>query len=105
MAKKRDQNYLFQPLSGMILDDQARLSLEELCEICNISAETIVDMIEEGLLEPQGRRPGEWRFKCYEVRRVQVALRLQQDLRVNLPGAALIIDLLEELEELRRRMG
>ncbi len=104
MAKKRDENYLFQPLTGMILDDQVRLSLEELCEICDLSAETIVDMIDEGLLEPQGRRPGEWRFRCYEVRRVQVALRLQQDLRVNLPGAALILDLLEELEELRRRL-
>ena len=104
MAKKRDDNLLFQPLTGMILDDQARLSLEELCEICDITAESIIDMIDEGLLEPQGREPGEWRFRCYEVRRVQVALRLQQDLRVNLPGAALILDLLEELEELRRRM-
>ena len=104
MAKKRDENYLFQPLTGMILDEQVRLSLEELCEICDLSAETIIDMIDEGLLEPQGRGPGDWRFRCYEVRRVQVALRLQQDLRVNLPGAALILDLLEELEELRRRL-
>jgi len=104
MAKERDENFLFQPLSGMILDDQARLSLYELCEICGIAEEMILDMIEEGLLEPQGRGPGEWRFRCYEVRRVQVALRLQQDLRVNLPGAALILDLLEELEELRRRI-
>ncbi|TFG36937.1 MAG: MerR family transcriptional regulator [Desulfobacterales bacterium] len=103
MARERDEEYPFQPLTGMVLDDQARLSLEELCEICDISAETILDMIEEGLLEPQGRVPFEWRFRCYEVRRVQVALRLQQDLRVNLPGAALIIDLLEELDELRRR--
>jgi chaperone modulatory protein CbpM len=103
MAKKRENNFLFQPLTGMILDDQARLSLEELAEICGISAEAIIDMIDEGLLEPQGREPGEWRFRCYEVRRVQVARRLQQDLRVNLPGAALIIELLEELEELRRR--
>ncbi|MCJ7600070.1 MAG: chaperone modulator CbpM [Desulfobulbaceae bacterium] len=103
MARERDEDFSFQPLNGMVLDDQARLSLNELCEICNISAETILDMIEEGLLEPQGRVPVEWRFRCYEVRRVQVAMRLQQDLRVNLPGAALIIDLLEELEELRRR--
>lgn len=88
----------------MVLDDQARLSLYELSEICGIGEEMILDMIEEGLLEPQGRGPEEWRFRCYEVRRVQVAVRLQQDLRVNLPGAALILDLLEELEELRRRM-
>lgn len=104
MARVRDEKFLFQPLTGMVLDDQVRLSLEELCEICDISTETILDMIEEGLLEPHGRGPAEWRFRCYEVRRVHVALRLQQDLRVNLPGAALIIELLEELEELRRRM-
>ena len=103
MAKKRDEHLPFQPLTGMVLDEQVRLSLEDLCEICGTSMERIVDMIDEGLLEPQGRTPGEWRFRCYEVRRVQVALRLQQDLRVNLPGAALILDLLEELEELRRR--
>lgn len=88
----------------MILDDQAGLSFEELCRICDIGTDAIVEMIDEGLLEPQGRAPGEWRFRCYELRRVQIATRLQRDLRVNLPGAALIIDLLEELEELRRRM-
>jgi chaperone modulatory protein CbpM len=104
MADKRDKDIAFPPLSGMILDDRIQFSLYEMCEICDISAETILEMVGEGLLEPQGREPVEWRFRCYEVRRVQIALRLQQDLRVNLPGAAVIIDLLEELEELRRRM-
>ena len=102
MAKKREEIFSCPPLTGMLLDDQARLSFDELCQICDIGSDIIVEMVDEGLLEPQGRVPSEWRFRCYEVRRVQIAMRLQRDLRVNLPGAALILDLLDELEELRR---
>jgi chaperone modulatory protein CbpM len=37
--------------------------------------------------------------------RVQRALRLQHDFGVNLAGAALALDLLEEVERLRRGRG
>ncbi|MFH1215155.1 MAG: chaperone modulator CbpM [Pseudomonadota bacterium] len=103
MAKGTTKDISFLAVTGMVLDDETQLSFYELCSICDISAETIMDMVEEGLIEPDGREPMEWRFRSYEIRRVQVAMRLQQDLRVNLPGAAVIVDLLEELEELRRR--
>jgi chaperone modulatory protein CbpM len=36
------------------------------------------------------------------LKRLQIALRLQQDLDINLPGSALILDLLEEMERLKR---
>lgn len=88
--------------SGTILDEHALVSLLDLCRICDITPESVLEMVEEGLIEPQGREQVEWRFTWYEIRRIRVAVRLQQDLRVNLPGAALIVDLLEELEELRR---
>ncbi|MBP1152859.1 hypothetical protein JOD69_004728 [Methylocaldum sp. RMAD-M] len=44
-----------------------------------------------------------WQFNTAALRRLQTALHLQRDLGVNLPGAALALDLLEELEALRRR--
>ncbi len=90
-------------LVGMVLDEQAVLSLADLCRICAIEQQMVVAMIDEGLIEPQGESDDQWCFSAAELRRVKVAIRLQQDLRVNLPGAALIVDLLEELEELRRR--
>jgi len=37
------------------------------------------------------------------IKRILVACKLQHDLRVNLPGAALALDLLEEIEKLRSR--
>lgn len=87
-----------------LLDEQMELSLAELCRACSVHAETVLAMVEEGLLEPRGTAPAEWRFPGPAVRRVQVALRLQRDLGLNLPGAALALDLLEELEILRRRL-
>jgi len=89
-------------LIGMILDEEIECDLQDICCMCNISSETVQDMIDEGLIRPRGSNPTQWRFSVVEIRRIQVTLRLQQDLRVNLPGCALVLELLEELDELRR---
>ena len=90
-------------LQGMILNEEILCSLGDLCRLCGVSPECIHDMIEEGIVSPQGLSPREWRFTAVSIKRVQTTLRLQHDLRVNLPGCALVLDLLEELEELRQR--
>ncbi|NOQ45063.1 MAG: MerR family transcriptional regulator [Desulfobulbaceae bacterium] len=89
-------------LTGTIVDDDTLFTLGELCRLCGINAELLHDMIDEGLICPRDRSPLKWKFTVVEIRRVQTAIRLQRDLRVNLPGCALALDLLEELEELRR---
>lgn len=88
---------------GTVLDESIRLSLGELCRSCAVSAEFIIEMVEEGVVEPSGERPEQWRFTGNSVRRVQRAVRLSRDLRVNLPGVALALDLMDELEKLRRQ--
>jgi chaperone modulatory protein CbpM len=90
-------------MSGTILDEDMQCGLYDLCRMCNIPAELVHEMIDEGLIRPRGSEPRQWRFTAIEIRRVQTTLRLQRDLRVNLPGCALVLDLLEELQELRRR--
>ena len=90
-------------LNAIILDEDMECSLHELCRICNIPAEIVHEMIDEGLIRPRGSEAAQWRFTTIEIRRIQTTLRLQRDLRVNLPGCALVLDLLEELHELRRR--
>ncbi|HEB87225.1 MAG TPA: hypothetical protein ENI68_09475, partial [Gammaproteobacteria bacterium] len=44
-----------------------------------------------------------WCFSGPSLRRARIAVHLQQDLGVNLVGAALVLDLMEELESLRRQ--
>ena len=92
-------------LQGTLLDEDTRCSLKELCSLCGINPELVQDMIEEGLISPREKAPRQWHFSYLEIRRVQTALRLQRDLRVNLPGCALVLDLLDELEELRQQLG
>ncbi|MGD8429671.1 MAG: chaperone modulator CbpM [Ectothiorhodospiraceae bacterium] len=88
----------------VVLDRSVTLTLGELCRVCDVDAELLIEMVEEGVVEPEGRTPEEWRFRGESVRRVQTALRLAADLRLNLPGAALAVDLIEELEALRGRL-
>ncbi len=89
-------------LTGTVLDEDMRCNLGDLCRLCGVPADNILEMIDEGMLCPQGNTPKEWRFTALEIRRVQTTIRLKQDLRINLPGCALALQLLEELEELRR---
>jgi len=89
-------------IQGLVLNEETRCTLADLCRLCGVNAEIIHDMIEEGVIHPEGPSPREWRFTYIAIKRVQTAVRLQQDLRVNLPGCALALDLLEELEDLRR---
>ncbi|GAB4353616.1 MAG: hypothetical protein Kow006_18860 [Gammaproteobacteria bacterium] len=91
-------------LRGEVLDDDVQLTLADLCRACGVPAVRIVEMVEEGIIEPRGPEPTRWRFEGRSVRRVRCALRLQSDLGVNLAGAALALDLLEELEAVRARL-
>ncbi len=84
------------------LDETTSYSLRQCCLLCRVNAQMIHEMIEEGVITPGGDNPQNWCFGATHIKRIQVTLRLQQDLRVNLPGAALALDLLEELAELQR---
>ncbi len=91
--------------TSILLDENTNYSLQELSDLCNQSTKLIREMIDEGMIAPTGSSPGQWRFGLREVHRVQTAQRLIRDLKVNLAGAALALDLLEELEELRRQVS
>lgn len=91
-------------LSGEVLEDEVELTLVELCRACQLRAEQLFELVEEGIVEPVGREPGRWRFNGASLRRVRIALTLQRDLGVNCAGAALALDLLEQMEALRARL-
>lgn len=88
-------------IQGTVLNEEIQCSLAEICRFCGVTAERIHEMVDEGIISPQGLSPQEWHFTTIEIRRVQTTVRLQNDLQVNLPGCALVLDLIEELEELR----
>jgi chaperone modulatory protein CbpM len=92
-------------ITGMLLDEGVTLTLREICEVCGTEESIVVEMVHEGVVEPVDERPGTWVFSGVAVARIRTALRLQRDLRVNLPGAALALELLEEIQALKSRRG
>jgi chaperone modulatory protein CbpM len=90
------------PISAMLLDETVQFTLDELCAACSVSEDFVVEVVAEGIVEPTGAHPKQWRFSGVALSRVQRVIRLQQEFDVNLPGAALALELLEELEQLRR---
>jgi chaperone modulatory protein CbpM len=91
-------------LSGELLDEAVELTLAEFCRMCRLPAEEVLELVDEGIVEPVGRSRTAWRFRAASVRRVHCAVQLRRDLGVNWPGAALALDLLDELEAVRARL-
>ena len=98
-----------QTLQGEIAGYDSPLTLEQLCRSCSLPREEVLLLIEEGIIEPQvkaGEEPMEhWQFHWKSLTRVRTTTRLQQDLGVNLPGAALALELLERIAQLERQIN
>src|SRR5579863_4153621 len=89
-------------LQGTLVDENTLLSIEDLCRICAIERSHVVEFVEEGVLEVATVHAAEWRFGGSALRRARTAVRLQRDLELNLVGVALALDLMDEIERLRR---
>jgi chaperone modulatory protein CbpM len=92
-------------LSGIVLDEQVTLTLTEVCEICGLAESVVLEMVQEGVAEPLEPAADQWQFSGIAVVRLRTAQRLQRDLHLNLAGAALAIELLEEIRTLKTRRG
>jgi chaperone modulatory protein CbpM len=91
-------------LRGDLLDEDVEMTLAQLCQACELSEAQIIELVEQGIIDPLGPEPAEWRFVSISLRRIRITRNLQRDLGVNAPGAALALELLEEIEELRARL-
>ena len=91
-------------LSGSIFDDTTEITIVELCEVCSVETKLVDEMIDEGVLEPTGGSREKRRFPYSSVRRTRTVVHLQRDLGLNVAGAALALELLDRIENLRARL-
>lgn len=83
--------------------EDTRLSVHELCEACGIEIVLVKDLVSYEIVCPMGDSQDDWVFDMHQLKRLRTAMRLQRDLELNLAGVALVLDLLDELEDLRVR--
>jgi len=91
-------------LTGLLLDEDNSLTLDELCRACSVQTEWIVELVDEGILEPGGEDVTHWIFSGLCLHQVRTVRRLQHDLGINIAGAALVLDLMDEIEDLRSHL-
>lgn len=91
-------------IEGSIVEDEIELSLFELCRACRAPEEQVKAWVIEGILDPRGGAPEDWRFAGMSLGRARLAWRLTRDLALNPPGVALALQLLDEIAALRKHL-
>jgi chaperone modulatory protein CbpM len=92
-----------QVLIGALLED-ACLTLEQVCSTCAVTPEWVSSHVVEGRLRLPGDQPSQWRFRSRDLWRVRELRRLEITFDAEPELAALVADLLEELESLRAEL-
>jgi len=90
-------------ITAYVLDD-ACLTLEDLCAACSVEPVWVIHHVEEGLLTPLSGAVTNWRFTSASLTRTRRIRALERDFDAVPELAALMVDLLEEVEALRARL-
>lgn len=97
-----------QVVDSIVVEDITELTLDDLCRACTAHSEIIIELVTEGVIDnmpmQQDAPPEHWRFTGLDLHRAKVAMRLHRDLSVNFAGAALALQLMDELDVLRAKM-
>lgn len=91
-------------LTATLIDDDAPMTLAELARACRAAEEQVHVWVVEGVLQPSGNAPREWRFAGDALKRARLAVTLTRELEINAPGVALALDLIDEIDALKARL-
>ncbi len=76
------------------------MNLDELVSACGQDRQWVIELIEENIIEYDV--PEHEQFTGYQLTTVRRASRLSRDFEASVPAIGLILELLDELEQLRR---
>jgi len=85
-------------------DEMDFLTLEQLCSVCALEREWLVMRVREGLIPATGGSDTEWRFTTTALARVRRMREIERSYDAAPELAALVADMLEELDALRARL-
>lgn len=82
-------------ISGVILEQEATLSLTELAQVCSVPDDFICQLVDADIVQPLQTELQDWSFAGNCLQRIRVSYRLHRDLEVNIAGIAIILDLIK----------
>lgn len=84
-----------------MLNDNVFYTTNAVCSSYQLKPDTISEMVDWGIAEPSGNKPEKWIFTHHDYVRIGRACRFNNDLEINIPGAALALQLIEDIVNLR----
>ena len=93
-----------QVLEAHVLGESEWIAASEICQLCRLDLEALLELASLGVVSPREHAPGEWQVPVTALPRLRVAGRLIPDLGLNVSGAALAVELLEARRALETRL-
>ena len=88
---------------AVVLDDDC-LTVEQVASACAVETEWVVRRVAEGFVPARGASSAEWRFTAAALLRARRMHAIERDFDAVPELAALVADMLEEMDELRARL-
>ena len=89
-------------ITAILIEDTNPITFDELCRSLQTEQQFVIELVEHHVLNPQGNSYMEWRFDSHNFKRAKTAVSFYRDLEVNLNGIALALELLDQIDELKR---
>lgn len=86
-----------------MLNDNVFYTTKAVCKSYKLNQSTVGEMVSWGIAEPSGNKPEKWLFSHKDFERIGRASRFNKELEINIPGAALALQLLEDIQNLRNK--
>jgi len=89
------------------LVDSVLLDTDQLAHACNVQTQWVIERVEAGLLVHASTTltVSSRRFDSAQLRRARQMAAVERDFEANPELAALVVDLMEEVRSLKRRLG
>lgn len=84
-------------------NDNIFYTTNAICYSYKLNQATINEMVSWGIADPSGNKPEKWLFTHNDFERIGRALRFRSELEINIPGAALALQLLDDIQNLRNQ--
>ncbi|TAL58685.1 MAG: molecular chaperone [Legionella sp.] len=92
-------------LTGVLIEETTTYTFTEVCHRYHIPKELLIEIIEIGLFPEQNITAEQMVLDQKSLMRLETAFRLHRDLEVNLPGVALALELMDEMERMRNELA
>ena len=91
-------------IEAHVVDADTLFSLADFAHACGQSHDWVLQLVEHSIVLVQGTQPEQWQFAGQDVQRARRAFRLQRDFDASFSAVALMLELLDEVQDLRRQL-